>query len=187
MHQDPNPLANVVMDATILEAIRDIIIQTIQGIAPTALPTMPRAVGGDQSANTGNNHLYTPSPDNGSNFTWALKTFTSMRPDNYDGTVESVKMAYWFSHIERLLCNVVYTEAEKVHIASLQLKEGASEWWEGTGLAEHPTLNWDMFKDKMFDRFFSSAMREEKLKEFLYPKIEGIKVPELATMFNHLL
>ena len=48
-------------------------------------------------------------------------------------------------------------------------------------------LNWEMFKSKMLDRFFSTAMREEKLKEFLYPKIDGMKVPELATKFNHLL
>ena len=30
-------------------------------------------------------------------------------------------------------------------------------------------------------------MRKEKLKEFLFPKIEGMKVPELAIKFNHLL
>lgn len=39
----------------------------------------------------------------------------------------------------------------------------------------------------MFDRFFSDAMREEKIKEFLYPKIEVMKIPKLATKFNPLL
>ena len=74
-----------------------------------------------------------------------------------------------------------------MHIASLHLKEEASEWWEGTRLADHPGLNWEMFKAKMTDRFFSRAMRDEKHKEFMYPKTEGLKVTELATKFNHLL
>ena len=89
--------------------------------------------------------------------------------------------------MERLFRNVNCTEAEKVHIASLQLKDVASEWWESTGLADHPELNWSMFKTKMTDRFFSRAMRDEKHKEFLYPKTDGLKVTELAAKFNHLL
>ena len=96
-------------------------------------------------------------------------------------------MAHWFSHMERLFRNVECTETEKVHIASLQLKEDASYWWENTGLADSPDLNWAMFKTKMTDRFFSRAMREEKRKEFLYPKNDGLKVAELATKFNRML
>ena len=110
-----------------------------------------------------------------------------MRTDSYDGTGEPVRITYWFSHMERLLRNVVCTAAEKVYIASLQLKEGASEWWESSGLSEYHQLNWEMFKSKMLDRFFSMTMREEKLKEFLYPKIDRIKVSKMATKFNHLL
>ena len=82
---------------------------------------------------------------------------------------------------------MVCTEAEQVHIASLHLKDGASEWWEGTGLDDHPNLSWAMFKAKLTDHYFSRAMREEKLKEFLYPETEGLKVSELAAKFNHLL
>jgi len=121
------------------------------------------------------------------NYNQALKVINSMRPDSYDGTGEPVKVAYWFSHMERLFRNVACTEAEKVHIASLHLKDGASEWWESTRLAESPNLNWAMFKIKLTDRFFSRAMRDEKMKEFLYPETEGLNVTELAAKFNHLL
>ena len=85
----------------------------------------------------------------------ALKAISSMRPDSYGGKGEPVRVAHWFSHMERLFRNVECTEVEKVHIASLQLKEVASEWWESTGLADHADLNWGMFKAKMMDHFFS--------------------------------
>ena len=39
----------------------------------------------------------------------------------------------------------------------------------------------------MLDRFFSSAMRKEKEKEFLYSQVEGMRIPEMTTKFNHLL
>ena len=47
-------------------------------------------------------------------------------------------------------------------------------------------LNWEIFKTKMMDRFFSSAMRDEKLKEFLYPRVKGLRMPEKAHEVNHL-
>ena len=64
-----------------------------------------------------------------------------MRPDSYDGTGEPVHISYWFSHLERLLRNITCTKAEKEHIAALQLREGASEWWEISRLSEHPMLS----------------------------------------------
>lgn len=183
--------ANVapILDATILEAIKTTVVQTMQELLRSTPLVIPGVVHMNQDANTGmgKETFQAPIPNNGSNFSRALKTFTSMRPDSYDGTGEPVKIAYWFSHMERLFRSIKCTEAEQVHIASLQLKDGASEWWEGTGLADHPELSWRMFKDKMMDRFFSISMREEKLKEFLYPEVEGLTVTEHATKFNHLL
>ena len=117
----------------------------------------------------------------------SLKAFLAMKPDSCDGTGEPYKIVYWFSHTERLLRGVKCCEAEKVLIASLQLKEGASEWWESSGLVDLPNLTWAMFKEKMYDRFFSTAMRKEKLKEFLYPQTDGLSVSEIALKFNHLL
>ena len=182
--------APIVFDAAAIEAIRQIVTEAIAGIATAGAPPVqahqvPQAVvDNEESAN--------PVPmvhndGDGGSYSRAVKTINSMRPDSYDGTGEPVKVSYWFGQMERLFRNVVCTEAEKVHIASLQLKDGASEWWESTGLATHPELNWEMFKTKMTDRFFSRAMREEKRKEFLYPKNHGLKVTELAAKFNHLL
>ena len=120
-------------------------------------------------------------------FSRALKSFLAMKPDSYDGTGEPYKIAYWFTHVERLLRGIGCSETEKVQLASLQLKEGASEWWENSGLVDLPDLTWSMFKDKMYARFFSTAMRKEKLKEFLYPQTEGLTISEIALKFNHLL
>jgi len=177
----PIPPAPVALDAAMVEAIRSVVAEAIAGLTtqgnqPTpVVPTAQAAISNDYG------HA------GGGTYNQALKAISSMRPDSYDGTGEPVKVSYWFIHIERLFRNIMCTEAEKVHIASLQLRGGASEWWENTGLANHPGLNWNMFKTKMIDRFFSRAMREEKRKEFLYPDNRGLKVTELAAKFNHLL
>ena len=144
-------------------------------------PEVPRFV--EPNVNVPRNEMARNRGDYGR----VLKTITSLRPDNYDGKGEPVRAAHWFSHMERLFRNVDCTEAEKVQIASLQLKEEASEWWENTGLSDRADLSWAMFKTKMMDRFFSRSMRDEKHKEFMHPEIEGLKVTELVTKFNHLL
>lgn len=188
--QTPTPIPNppaVTFDAATMETFRALIVQIIQGMNQVTPPVAPETVLGDPTNNVGGNQAQATFHNISANFSRALKTFNSMRPDSYDGTDEPVKMAYWFSHMERLFRGIVCTEIEKVHIASLQLKEGASEWWESTGLADHPELSWERFKNKMMDRFFSVAMREEKLKEFLYPEVEGLSVTERAFKFNHLL
>ena len=133
----------MVFDAATVAAIRGIVLQAItevlRPIAPQAqgVPVAPEVPRSEEQGN----HVHQGGVirDKG-DYGRALKAINSMRPDSYDGKGEPVKVAHWFSHMERLFRNVECTEAEKVHIASLRLKEEASEWWESTGLADSPVL-----------------------------------------------
>ena len=91
-HQVPNPPAAVTLDAATMEAIRALIVQTVQGLNPVTPPIVPEVGLGDQSANTEDDRVQAANPGSGSTFGRALKTFTSMKPDSYDGTGELVKM-----------------------------------------------------------------------------------------------
>ena len=75
-----------------------------------------------------------------------LKIFNSLKLDTFDGEGEASKISKWFTHLERLMPNVLCTEIEKVRLASLQLRGIASEWWDSTDLTEWPDLTWRMFR-----------------------------------------
>ena len=185
----PNPPApnHIALDAATTEGLRDMMFQMIQGLMPTAQTATTEVGIQNQAVDDEAESIPVVAPDLNANFARALKTFLSMKPDTYDGTGEPIQITFWFTNVEQLLDNITCSESEKVRIAALQLKGGASEWWKASELAKHPQLSWSMFKKKMLDRYFSAAMRKEKEKEFHYPQVEGLKIPEIANKFSHLL
>ena len=93
-----------------------------------------------------------------------LKIFNSLKPDTFDGEGEASKISKWFTHLERLMPNVLCTEIEQVRLAYLQFRGIASEWWNSTDLTERPDLTWRMFRERMMARFFSESLRMMKRK-----------------------
>ena len=138
---DPKVRRNIVFDEETMETLKNLMLQTIQSVLPAAQNVAPEV---EESGHVGNIEVEYPQelpPVQSMNFSRALKTFLSMKPDSYDGTGEPVKIAYWFSHIEQLMENISCTESQKVRIAALHLKEGATEWWKSIGLSRHQKLS----------------------------------------------
>ena len=184
-NQVPTPGPTITFNDATMAAFRSMIQQMVREAMPEVAPNQENVAETIRVGAMRTNDIQ--EREDGASFTSALKTFNAMKPDTYDGSGEPASIHYWFSHIERLLRNVHCSEADKVHIAALKLREEASEWWESSKLSEHPELSWGMFKEKMTNRFFSPAMKDEKLDELFSPKVKGLSVLERAKKFNHLL
>ena len=97
---DHNVRGNIVFDDATMEALRNMMLQTIQSVLPTVQATVPEVEGSIQGEPMETEDTPAIPPPQNASFPQALKTFLSMKPDSYDGSGEPVQMAYWFSHIE---------------------------------------------------------------------------------------
>lgn len=119
-------------------------------------------------------------------FSRYMEAVARLKPPTFDGSGEPAAVTFWLNHFEKLLKGIRCPETEKVAIATYYLIDHASDWWDAAQPTDHEA-SWEEFRAKLEDMFFLEALRDAKLREFQYPKNEGLMVHQLALKFNQLL
>ncbi|KAJ4973179.1 hypothetical protein NE237_006353 [Protea cynaroides] len=78
--------------------------------------------------------------------------------------------AQWITEMEKNFRLMTCTEDEKVLFATHMLKEDANAWWNSTRAyleTKHTQVDWEAFKDALFDKYFPKSFRDQMEREFL--------------------
>ena len=100
-----------------------------------------------------------------------VERFLKMKPKEFNGKqYGTLWPAQWVDEMERNFRMMTVTEEEKVLCATFMLKGDAHQWWgatEGYLLTKHAQLNWAVFKEAFFEKYFPQSFRDNMEKEFL--------------------
>ncbi|XP_010678400.1 uncharacterized protein LOC104893955 [Beta vulgaris subsp. vulgaris] len=115
------------------------------------------------------------------------KRLAAHKPRGYDGEADPLKLEDWAAYIEKLLEVASCPENLIVKLASFYLEGPADMWW-GTIKKTSPQAisTWEMFVEKLRNKFFPPALRRKKENEFLFLRQGQMSVVEYAAKFLEL-
>ncbi|XP_048493220.2 uncharacterized protein LOC125493752 [Beta vulgaris subsp. vulgaris] len=115
------------------------------------------------------------------------KRLAAHKPRGYDGEADPVKFEDWIAYMEKLLDVVNCPENLRVKLASFYLEGPADMWW-GTvkKTSTQAIYTWEMFVEKLRNKFFPPALRRKKENEFLFLRQGQMTVVEYAAKFMEL-
>ncbi|XP_019103730.2 uncharacterized protein LOC109134445 [Beta vulgaris subsp. vulgaris] len=115
------------------------------------------------------------------------KRLVAHKPRGYDGEVDPVKFEEWVAYMEKLLEVVSCPENLKVKLASFYLEGPADMWWGTIKKTSTQAISfWEMFVEKLRNKFFPPALRRKKENEFLFLRQGKMSVVEYAAKFVEL-
>lgn len=115
------------------------------------------------------------------------KRLAAHKPRGYDGEADPVKFEDWIAYMEKLLDVVNCPENLKVKLASFYLEGPADMWWGTVKKTSTQAIStWEMFVEKLRNKFFPPALRRKKENEFLFLRQGQMTVVEYAAKFIEL-
>ncbi|XP_073056857.1 uncharacterized protein [Primulina eburnea] len=119
-----------------------------------------------------------------------LAQFSSYFPPIFDSSETGERADEWIERIEQIFVTAPCARSAWLRLATFQLSRNVLLWWQTTetGLrAQGRTGDWDVFRSRFLDKYFSIAARQKKEKEFEYLRQGSMSVAEYKTRYSALL
>ncbi|XP_062075328.1 uncharacterized protein LOC133779373 [Humulus lupulus] len=118
---------------------------------------------------------------------YSSKAFMKFHPPKFYGNIDSKVTENWIRTMERLCDLARVPQEDKVRLAIYLLREDASYWWD-TMAAIHgvDTMTWEHFRNLLEERYLTTALKDEKAREFTYLRQKKMLMEEFIRKFNEL-
>ncbi|XP_028805211.1 uncharacterized protein LOC114760088 [Neltuma alba] len=100
---------------------------------------------------------------------WIIK-FDKHNPPTFEGTFDMQIAEDWITQLEKIFNILKCLSERKAQMAIYKLEGEANRWWKNTELvlqANNTLINWEVFKDQFFLKYFPRSVRDEKETELL--------------------
>src|ERR1044072_8333067 len=115
--------------------------------------------------------------------------FNRQDPPKFSGEVEPEKDDILIQETEKIFEVLQTPAAEKVGLATFQLKGDAEYWWRSARqlmTANQEVVTWDTFKQAFMEKYFPETAREDIEEKFLRLKQGAMTVGEYAARLDTL-
>ncbi|XP_073281981.1 uncharacterized protein [Primulina huaijiensis] len=115
----------------------------------------------------------------------AYDKFKRMNPPESVGSANPLEDMEWVKAIKAIFDNLHFEDNDRVSCAVFLLTKNARIWWEATKLTiAVQTLQWNEFKELFYDKYFSTDVKTQKVKEFLELKQGNLNVNDYILKFE---
>ncbi|XP_075473958.1 uncharacterized protein LOC142505018 [Primulina tabacum] len=120
-----------------------------------------------------------PSPEG------AYDRFKRMNPPEFVGSTGPLIAMKWVKAIEVIFNYLHIEDNDRVSCAIFLLTKTVRIWWEATKVTVNvQTLQWNDFKELFYDKYFSTNVKTQKVKEFLELKQGNLNVNDYILKFE---
>ena len=115
--------------------------------------------------------------------------FNRQDPPKFSGEVEPEKADMWIQETEKIFEVLQTPAAEKVGLATFQLKGDAEYWWRSARqimTANQVVITWDAFKRAFLEKYFPETARDDMEEKFLRLRQGTMTVGEYAARLETL-
>src|ERR1044072_6879715 len=115
--------------------------------------------------------------------------FNRQDPPKFAGEVEPEKADMWIQETEKIFEVLQTPAAEKVGLATFQLKGDVEYWWRSARqlmTANQVAVTWDTFKQAFLEKYFPETARDDMEEKFLRLKQGTMTVGEYAARLETL-
>ncbi|XP_073035190.1 uncharacterized protein [Primulina eburnea] len=119
-----------------------------------------------------------------------LAQFSSYFPSRFDSSETDERAEEWIERIEQIFVTAPCARSAWLRLATFQLSRNVLLWWQTTeaGLrAQGRTVDWDVFRSRFLDKYFSIAARQKKEREFEDLRQGSMSVAEYESRYSALL
>ncbi|XP_073047639.1 uncharacterized protein [Primulina eburnea] len=119
-----------------------------------------------------------------------LAQFSSYLPPRFDSSETGERAEEWIERIEQIFVTAPCARSAWLRLATFQLSRNVLLWWQTTeaGLrAQGRTVDWDVFRSRFLDKYFSIAARQKKEREFEDLRQGSMSVAEYESRYSALL
>ncbi|CAL5422329.1 unnamed protein product [Camellia sinensis] len=113
------------------------------------------------------------------------KEFKKMKPPQFHGGLDPLKVEAWVIGIENLFEVFPCSETQKVLLATFMLEDEARRWWM-LMRENHKDVDLTKFLEIFNDKYFSQCVRDRKVSEFMELKQDSMTVAEYEAKFTEL-
>ncbi|XP_073017852.1 uncharacterized protein [Primulina eburnea] len=115
----------------------------------------------------------------------AYERFKRMNPPEFVGSAEPLIAMEWVKAIEAIFEYLHFEDIDRVSCAVFLLTKTARISWEATKVTVNvQTLQWNEFKEQFYDKYFSTNVKNQKVKEFLELKQGNLNVNDYILKFE---
>ncbi|XP_073304134.1 uncharacterized protein [Primulina huaijiensis] len=115
----------------------------------------------------------------------AYDRFKRMNPPEFVGSVDPLVAMEWVKAIEAIFDYLHFEDNDRVSCAVFLLTKTTRIWWEATKVTVNvQTLQWNEFKEIFYDKYFSTDVKTQKVKEFLELKQGNLNVNDYILKFE---
>ncbi|XP_056163684.1 uncharacterized protein LOC130137007 [Syzygium oleosum] len=118
-----------------------------------------------------------------------VEQFLKMKPPKFNGKGDPEAAPDWVEELEKAFEVLGCTDAEKVTLAAYQLQSSANDWWKATRgrvFSVGAELNWAVFVESFYEKYFSENAQEKKLMEFMRLRQGQMTVDQYEAEFARL-
>ncbi|KAJ3697440.1 hypothetical protein LUZ61_001145 [Rhynchospora tenuis] len=129
-------------------------------------------------------------PREGNDFYELYRSFSSLRPSNFDGTGDFLAAEDWLAEIQDKFRLVRAPEVNQVELAAQLLVGHARFWWQEAKRRYNGNpelIPWEWFKRQFEGRYLDVLSRENLRQKFLNLKQGGGSVAEFNSRFEDLM
>ncbi|XP_073030636.1 uncharacterized protein [Primulina eburnea] len=119
-----------------------------------------------------------------------LARFSSYLPPRFDSSETGERADEWIERIEQIFVTAPCARSAWLRLATFQLSRNVLLWWQTTETrlrAQGRTVDWDMFRSRFLDKYFSIAARQKKEREFEDLRHGSMSVAEYESRYSALL
>ncbi|XP_075515778.1 uncharacterized protein LOC142550589 [Primulina tabacum] len=108
-----------------------------------------------------------------------------MSPPKFVGSADPLIDKEWVKAIEAIFDYLHFEDNDRVSCAVFLLTKTARIWWEATKVTVNvQTLQWNEFNELFYDKYFSTNLKTQKVKEFLELKQGNLNVNDCILKFE---
>ena len=120
-----------------------------------------------------------------------FKTFMGCKPPIFKGGEDSLVCFRWLRKMDQTFRSADFTEEQKVNYAIRMLDGQALEWWDSVyqllNEATRRAMTWDIFSNKVRERFCSAGAIQRAEREFLALQKGTMSIATYNTTFTEKL
>ncbi|XP_073046158.1 uncharacterized protein [Primulina eburnea] len=119
-----------------------------------------------------------------------LAQFSSYLPPRFDSSETGEQAEEWIERIEQIFVTAPCARSAWLQLDTFQLSRNVLLWWQTTevGLrAQGRTVDWDLFRSRFLDKYFSIVARQKKEREFEDLRHGSMSVAEYKSRYSALL
>ncbi|XP_073294508.1 uncharacterized protein [Primulina huaijiensis] len=115
----------------------------------------------------------------------AYDRFKRLNPPEFMGSVDPIAAMEWVKAIEAIFDYLHFEVNDRVSCSVFLLTKAARILWEATKVAINvQTLQWNELKELFYDKYFSTDVKTQKVKDFLELKQGNLNVNDYILKFK---